>query len=116
MDALVKAIRTAESQLTAMINGEAQTETLMSALQVVTDMLAAVSEERILSLALPPRLKRELAAQKILLPLMAGRRQEPLRAVGTVILYACCVDLKIDDQYEKWRAEFENRLAAQPCD
>lgn len=58
-------------------------------------------------LALPPHFKRELAAQKILFPLMTGRPREPLRAVGTMVLYECCVDLKIDDQYEKWRIRFE---------
>jgi hypothetical protein len=117
MDELAQAIQTVKSQLTAMLSGEAPTAALVPALQAVTDTLAAVSEETVLSLALPPHLKRELLAQKILFPLMAGRPREPLRAVGTVILYACCVDLKIDDQYEKWRAELENRLVAPPtCD
>ncbi|MBM6968260.1 hypothetical protein [Pseudoramibacter alactolyticus] len=111
MDELAKGIQVAKGQLTEMLSGKAQIETLMQALQAVTDTLAAVSEEGILSLALPPRLKRELVAQKTLFPLMTGRRREPLRAVGTVILYECCVDLKIDDQYEKWRIRFEEILA-----
>ena len=68
MDELAKGIQVAKGQLTEMLSGKAQIETLMQALQAVTDTLAAVSEEGILSLALPPRLKRELVAQKTLFP------------------------------------------------
>ena len=59
MDELAKGIQVAKGQLTEMLSGKAQIETLMQALQAVTDTLAAVSEEGILSLALPAERSEE---------------------------------------------------------
>ncbi|WP_329885784.1 hypothetical protein [Pseudoramibacter faecis] len=47
MDGLAQAIQAAKGQLTAMLSGKASMETLMPALQVVTDTPAAASEETV---------------------------------------------------------------------